>query len=305
MPRAAKPIVVYECEICLKRISKDAIVCMNCGTTYPAVPASIVTTPEAFKARSEQQRIVRGGAPRLYDVEDVPIVRLQTGDPAIDLVTGGGFARGKAYAIHGPGGSGKSRIALRAAVCLCAIGHVVYASASAEEEAKDIRRHAKTAGYFKKRCVRDRLICFDRIDDPEELVDKIISADPTFVVVDASSALEDDRYAARLLRDLSHETEITLLGIHHENVDGKMSGGSKLGYLVDAVLDVDRVRKTKKGTIERTEEPSAYVRLRSTGKNRYGRPGVFALLELDDKDGFDHIDIDAMKVETKKRGAAA
>lgn len=293
----------HECGICLNAIGANELRCGNCGALYTSTPITVPYAEARRRAESELGIVVEGvegepkatrtplpgGARRLFEVEDIPIERIETGDEAIDLVTGGGFALGMAYAIHGPGGCGKSRVALRAAAAICAYRRpVVYASASAEETSEMVRLHAKDAGYFESPVVREHLITLDREDDPECIVRKIVALDPFFVVVDASSALDDEKYAARLLRDLSHATSVTILSVYHETVEGKMAGGSKIGYLVDAKLDVDPVARGKKGGWKPTEI-SPFMRLRS-GKNRFARQGCFAILELTDA-GYDVIEV--------------
>lgn len=290
---------LYSCGTCRRLVAGDAFSCLHCGMLYPAVQGMPHVGTEYHSSR-DQDRLADGtfaasGVRRLFDVEDVPVERMPVGHEAIDLVTGGGYARGASYAIHGPGGVGKSRVALLSCVRACSYGSTVYALATDEEKSHEVRRHAKDAGYFDDDflggVVRDRLICLDKENDPAVLVEKIRSVRPVFVVVDASSALDDQKYAAHLLRELAHEENAVVLSVFHETAEGKMAGGSKFSYLVDAILDMDGVVLTKKGRWKKlpAEEPSTHARLRSR-KNRHGAQAVHAVIKLTTT-GFDVVEL--------------
>ncbi len=293
--------VLYTCGMCFRRVaSADVLRCLECGNLYPAVVDTKAAEGEDGTDEhahwNDQTRLSDGtfappGVSRLYDAEDVEVKRLVTGHEAIDLVTGGGFAHGCSYAIHGPGGIGKSRVALAAIALACKYGPCVYALATAEEHKEDVRRHAKDAGYFDgeaSELVRRNLVCLDQEDDPTVIAEKVRAVRPVFTVVDASSALGDTNFAMHLLREIAHQVEGVVLSVFHETTDGKMKGGSGIQYLVDAILDMDGVKRNKKGNGWKkipSDEPSTYSRLRSR-KNRHAAQGVFAILELTDH-GFD------------------
>lgn len=300
--------VLYHCHTCYHRVANAEVLrCLECGALYPATAETSSGDGAGGNGVGvdaghwlEQARLADGtfappGVSRLFDAQDVPVERLVTGHEAIDLVTGGGFARGCSYALHGPGGIGKSRIALAAIALACKFGPCVYALATAEEHKEDVRRHCKDAGYFDGELgelVKANLVCMDQEDDPTVIADKVRAVRPVFVVVDASSALDDVQFAAKLLREIAHQGSAVVLSVFHETAEGKMKGGSGMAYLVDAILDMDGVKRAKKGVGWKkvsAEEPSGYSRLRSR-KNRHGAQAVHAILELT-AHGFDVVEL--------------
>lgn len=312
--------MIFQCSACHEIVSVWTARCLDCGcwcTFQEITPA---------QAREHQRRLARiaasksGGetmadlrdyteepaeparAKRLDEIEDEHLVRLPSRDAAIDRITGGGFVGSNVYALHSPGGAGKSRIALRCACRLCKLGLVLYVTTSFEEPEKAVRRHVREAKLEKLSFVRSRLRVLEQ-DDPEFIAAWIEQNEPTFVVVDSLATLWNEmipgdrgspqqiKYAMDLLRKcVAKRPNTSLLALFHENKKGEIAGPQAISYLFDTMLQMQRMRWVPPctgptgdkihGHYEVTEEPSKIVRLRSTGKTRTADPEAFQIYQL-------------------------
>jgi predicted ATP-dependent serine protease len=230
------------------------------------------------------------GPQSIMDVEDVPLDRISTGHEAIDAVTGGGFVRGMLYALHGPEGCGKSRIALLITAHTCRTGKVIYATATDEELARDVRRHVREAGFLKWPYVKSRLDVIDHADDTEKVVADLMKASPVLTIVDSASVLssltcprvDQAAHAARELRKFARATNSVVIALFHLNNEGMMAGGSKIRHNVDAILQMEPMHQLGDKFVVKTDtEPTEFVRFRS-GKNRFAPPKTVALFKFTD-----------------------
>ncbi len=308
----------WMCDVCMRVYADRETRCPWCGTamSFYSVARSVFENSKSAQKRmtahalvnqshalaggvdisaDDQGEVVDDGEARvgpqsIMDIDDKPLERIETGHDAIDLVTGGGFVRGKLYGFHGPEGSGKSRLSLMAAAHMCRAGNVAYCTASMEESGGEVRRHASEAGFLKMPHVKRRLTVIEKADNIEQVIEELTAVQPVFTVVDSASVLqsteclrsEQKKHAARKLRKFAQETNSVVLALFHLNNDGVMGGGRDLRYLVDAILQMELMQVLGNKLVVSTDgEPTSLVRFRS-GKNRYAAPTSVALFELTD-----------------------
>jgi DNA repair protein RadA/Sms len=210
---------VHRCESCgyLAEIPHD-VTCAQCG---------VVGAWEGHLP-CVQPVVSRETAPsRLLDVQELTGERWSTGDNSIDALLGGGWWPGESVLVHGPRGSGKSRLCLRwAGACspalvvqtemspeLCREVAIGSGASLAEVYIRDSFEHWQSAASN----VDARLVVFDSVSRAPR---------PVPFVRDAIS------WAAA-------ERRVVLL-ISHTNSRGAASGPTSLEHDPDSVLKINQ-----------------------------------------------------------------
>lgn len=312
--------MIFQCSACHVVVSVWTARCLDCGgdCTFKEITATEACAHQRRMARiaaansdGESMTDLRdyteepaepARAKRLDEIEDEHLVRLPTREPGLDRILSGGFVGSFIYALHSPGGAGKSRIALRCACRLCKLGTVLYVTTSFEEPEKAVRRHVRDAKFEKFAFVKSRLRVLQQ-DDPEFVAAWIEQNEPAFVVIDSLSTLWNEmvpgdrgsaaqiKYAMDLLRkSMQRLRNSAMLALLHENKDGKVAGPLTVSYLFDVMLRIQRVQWVPPSTAptgdrlpgryDVTDKPSKTVHLQSTGKSRESDPEAFQIYQL-------------------------
>lgn len=267
-----KVTVNYVCVECAAEHAKWAGRCPACGAWN--------TLEEA--AQSERPRGSAASAlptTSLSEVTADTVTRLQTGSAEFNRVLGGGFVPGSVILLGGEPGIGKSTLLLQMCGSVASEGTVLYISG--EESREQIGLRAKRLG------IHDPGIHLLAATDADSIIQTIVSAKPSLVIIDSIQTLFTDRFqsgpgsitqvresAARLqIAAKEHAIPIALVG--HVTKEGTIAGPKVLEHLVDAVLSL---------------EGDKYhgFRLLRGAKNRFGptdEVGVFSM----DEDGMQDV----------------
>ncbi len=188
--------------------------------------------------------------------------RLPSGDPALDALLGGGWFPGESVLVHGPRGSGKSRLclrwasALRPALVVClemppGLTREVAGSSGAELGA--LYPVEELSGW---------VAAARRLGARAVLIDSISKTRRPADTLRAATAWAQAREGVALL-------------VSHENARGGAAGGPVLEHDPDSVLRVSDPRPDGTARVEvlkRRVTPGGSVRLRVAAHPPPGRP---------------------------------
>lgn len=230
--------------------------------------------------------------------------RLATGIEGLDRVLGGGFPRGITYLVRGPHGGGKSRLLRLAAVAMCRHGNVVLAVSGKEEHGADVLRRLHSSShngvpYMSMPHVAKRLHVVTDADNVDRIARIVVEKRAVYAVVDSAPTVKTNNaprvqhrqqaYAVELLRSVARETDAIVAALAHEDVDGRLKGGTGNAYEADVLMTVKMMRRLKGGRVislgehEREDKFAGLIRL-GNEKNRFCPPGPdrLALFQMDD-----------------------
>lgn len=198
--------------------------------------------------------------------------RIQTLEPEIDRVLGGGIVKGSLVLLSGEPGIGKSTLVAEIAKRFVEQGNpVLYISG--EESAPQLKTR-----FDRLNTKLDQLF-FLEAGSVESIVQTIEKEKPKIVVIDSIQTLFSDgidstagspttvRYATSLLLELAKRTHVSILLIGQVTKDGMVAGPKTLEHLVDVVLSLDG-------------DSSHSYRWLSCSKNRFGATDEVGVFEM-------------------------
>lgn len=243
--------------------------CPGCGRLY-----DIVSTGGANA--DEKSRTSLGS----MNVEDPK--RITTGIPEFDKVLGGGIVPGAPVLVTGDPGNGKSTLLLQVANHV-ARGKRTVLWASGEQSRTDVGMYAKRLN-----ALNENIDVMGNEGDVYKIVAAAEEKRPAVLVIDSiNTAFMDDidadvntprqiAAAGNYLTSFAKTEKIAMLIVCQVTKDGDLAGPKNLEHLVDAIVYFDNYE----GDEDDDEEAIAAMRVMSIGKNRFGPPGLKAILEM-------------------------
>lgn len=198
--------------------------------------------------------------------------RLQTGEPEIDRVLGGGIVKGSIVLLSGEPGIGKSTLV--AEIAKHVVEHensVLYISG--EESAHQLKTR------FDRLNTKPDQLSFLEVCSIESIIQTIEKEKQNVVIIDSIQTLFSEvidstagspttvRYATSILLELAKRAGVSILLIGQVTKDGSVAGPKTLEHLVDVVLSLDG-------------EPSHPYRWLSCSKNRFGATDEVGVFEM-------------------------
>lgn len=196
--------------------------------------------------------------------------RMETRDPEMDRVLGGGIVKGSVLLVSGEPGIGKSTLIAQMTSTISP-NKALYISG--EESAGQLK-----ARFDRLKCNMDH-VRYLEIKPVETLVATIEKEKPDLVVIDSiqtvsASSIDGGpgtpttvRYATSLLMDLAKRTGVSIVLIGQVTKDGNVAGPKTLEHLVDVVLSLEG------------DSAHAY-RLLVGKKNRFGSTDEIGVFEM-------------------------
>ena len=258
----SKSSVQYKCSACSKIYLSWVGRCTNCGSwnTVNEVKQSVAKPS--------------GGTPttpvvNIRDVKRLSNDRIDTGEPEVNRMFGGGIVKDSVNIISAPPGAGKSTFATNLCNILCQKGLTVL-YASGEESESQIKARA------------DRIIGSDLpekmyiVADPqkrfESVADAIDTVDPDFIVLDSAQTFTLDRCSpsrsgsptqvvevaselVSICKNADRPRAALIIGQMVKN--DELAGPRQLEHLVDAVYYLEG-------------DPYEELRICTSSKNRFG-----------------------------------
>ncbi|HPI25339.1 MAG: DNA repair protein RadA [Candidatus Cloacimonetes bacterium] len=260
--------VSFFCTDCGFETNKWSGKCPNCGSWGTLKESSRVlgrgSTQNDAGPRPKAQKIVK-----LSTKEEA---RLQTGNPELDLVLGGGIVSGMLILIGGEPGIGKSTLMLQLAQWLGIMGRkVLYASG--EESAAQIHLRSKRLSIDSENIL---LLC---TNDTEHIIEAIEEEQPVLAIVDSIQSISIGsldsipgsvsqlRESTNRILKCAKSTGIPVFMVGHVTKEGYVAGPKILEHMVDTVLYFEG------------EMRNQYKILRAV-KNRFGSTNEIGLFEM-------------------------
>jgi DNA repair protein RadA/Sms len=210
--------------------------------------------------------------------------RLATGIPEFDRVLGGGVVKGSPVLLSGDPGNGKTTLLIQVASFIASAKRSVLFTAG-EMSREDV-------GFFAKRT--NSMSEYVDVMGNEGDVYKIVAAaeekKPALLIVDSINTAFMDTIdadvntprqiaaAGNYLTSFAKQAKIAMFIVCQMTKDGDLAGPKNLEHLVDAIVYFDNLPAGDDE--DEDDEELAAMRVLSIGKNRFGPPGIKALLEM-------------------------
>lgn len=222
-----------------------------------------------------------------------PPERLSTGCKEMDYVLGGGIVVGSTYVLTGPPGQGKTTVLLQASQTVAETTKRPVLYTSGEQNADDVGIFAARLG------IKSELIAVrgnegdvykitseaERLKPALIVCDSIQTAFVSDVGGDVGSA-EQIKAVTNWLTSFGKVEKTSVIIVCHVNKDGEMAGPRVMEHLVDAICYLDPYGGPDGEDEDEDDEGEtdleflASLREFSIGKNRFGAPGLRAVVQM-------------------------
>jgi len=268
----AKIKSAFFCQQCGLETPKWTGKCPSCGA-WNSFVEEIVQKDSKTKADSlwqEPSAKEKKKAQRIDEVTSQEEVRMQTPDPELNRVLGGGMVPGSVILVAGEPGIGKSTLFLQNALQWKTITTLYV---SGEESPRQIKMRADRMN------LRNEHVFLLNATDTAAIFQEIKRLRPQLLIIDSIQTLESPyiesaagsvsqvRECAAELQRYAKESGIPVIIIGHITKEGSIAGPKVLEHMVDTVLQFEGDRHY------------AYRILR-TLKNRFGSTSELGIYEM-------------------------
>lgn len=268
----AKTRSSFFCQQCGYETPKWTGKCPSCGSWNSFVEEVVQREEKARADKIAWEDAAREArrAHKLDDVAEVSEVRMQSPDPELNRVLGGGVVPGSVTLIAGDPGIGKSTLFLQCALQWKALT-ILYVSG--EESAQQVKLRAERIG------IKNNNLYLLTATDTATLFTEVKKVRPQLLIIDSIQTLESPyvesaagsvsqvRECAAELQRFAKASNIPVCIIGHITKDGAIAGPKVLEHMVDTVLQFEGDRHY------------AYRILR-TLKNRFGSTAELGIYEM-------------------------
>ena len=242
--------------------------CTSCGEWNTYVEEVIDKTPSTGPVLSTSGS--RSSKPIL--LEEVPFEetnRIDSMDPELNRVLGGGIVPGSVVLLGGEPGIGKSTLLLQLAIMV----HRKVLYVSGEESTQQIKMRAQRLGMEASNCYLLNEVATQNIFKQVEILE------PDLLIIDSiqtlyssfldstSGSISQLRTCTAELQKLAKESGIPVFIIGHINKEGSIAGPKVLEHMVDTVLQFEGDRHLN-------------FRLLRSIKNRFGSTNELGIYEM-------------------------
>ena len=248
--------------------------CSDCGAWNSFVEEKPTPTAKNISDRSWVSAVSEASRSIHLDetVVETKVQRLQTKLSELDRVLGGGFVPGSFLLLGGDPGIGKSTLLMQVVGCI-AEANQKSLYVSAEESVAQSALRAQRLG------VRSGLVEVAALSSLEQILEKVMSAPPDFLVIDsiqtvyleslesAPGSVSQVRECAARLLTLAKSHGVTVILIGHVTKEGHIAGPKVLEHMVDTVLSFEG-------------DSNHQYRLLRTLKNRFGTTQELGVFEM-------------------------
>ena len=295
---ATKIKKVYACTECGATSPKWQGKCQACGS-WNTMQEEIVQkeTPAEAKRAAWAAPSANGKKHRevkpmpLQDVKAGQTKRLETPDPELNRVLGGGIVAGSLVLIGGQPGIGKSTLMLQ--VALRTPAKILYVSG--EESEQQIKMRADRISDRQADCFIltetnvTRILKHAETMRPDLLVIDSIQTLASPHIDSTPGSVSQVRECAGELQRFAKETGVPTFVIGHITKEGSIAGPKLLEHIVDAVLQFEgdrnytyRIMRTIKNRFGSTDELGIYE-MQATGLREVTNPSEILLSQSDEE----------------------
>lgn len=270
----AKSKTVYVCDQCGQESPKWMGRCPSCGAWNSFKELHIAPSSPSRQSRVIEEPIEAAVAKRLDSIEGSEEERIDTKDPELNRVLGGGIVPGSLILLGGEPGIGKSTLLLQAIMRM--EQRVLYVSGEESENQLKMRADRLAAGFGGTIKPDLLVLCETSL---ERIYEQVKQTAPDVLIIDSVQTIVSEQgdalpgsisqvraCAVSLLR-FAKGTGIPVIMIGHITKDGNLAGPKVLEHIVDTVLQFEGDRQY------------LYRVLRGL-KNRFGSTSELGIYEM-------------------------
>ena len=283
---------------------KTSFFCQSCGTQHAqwqgqcnsckqwnTLTEEVMEKPDKKNWKSEKKSSVVSKPLKIEEIEISSESRINTGDPELNRVLGGGIIPGALMLLGGEPGIGKSTLLLQIAMTVgCKVLYV-----SGEESQRQIKIRSDRMDASSDQCY---VLSETKT---QNIFTQIEALAPELVIIDSVQTLHTDyidsgpgsvsqikECTAEFIK-FAKETHVPVFLVGHITKDGQIAGPKILEHMVDVVLHFEgdrnhiyRILRTQKNRFGATSEIGIYE-MQSKGLRAVSNPSELLISEKDEK----------------------
>lgn len=270
----AKSKTVYVCDQCGQESPKWMGRCPSCGAWNSFKELHIAPSSPSRQSRVIEEPLEAAQAKRLASIEGHEEERIDTKDPELNRVLGGGIVPGSLILLGGEPGIGKSTLLLQTIMRMKEC--VLYVSGEESEHQLKMRADRLATGFGG--AIKENLLVLCETS-LERIYDQVKQTSPDVLIIDSiqtiiseqgealPGSLSQVRACAVSLLRFAKSTGIPVILVGHITKDGTLAGPKVLEHIVDTVLQFEGDRQY------------LYRVLRGL-KNRFGSTSELGIYEM-------------------------
>ena len=283
---------------------KTSFFCQSCGTQHAqwqgqcnscnkwnTLTEEVVEKPDKKNWKSKKIPSMVSKPLKIKEIKISSESRVNTGDPELNRVLGGGIIPGALMLLGGEPGIGKSTLLLQIAITVgCKVLYV-----SGEESQRQIKIRSDRMDASSDQCY---VLSETKT---QNIFTQIESLTPELVIIDSVQTLHTDYIdsspgSVSQIKECTAEfikfakvTHVPVFLVGHITKDGQIAGPKILEHMVDVVLhfegdrnNIYRILRTQKNRFGATSEIGIYE-MQSTGLRAISNPSELLISEKDEK----------------------
>lgn len=283
---------------------KTSFFCQSCGTQHAqwqgqcnsckqwnTLTEEVMEKPDKKNWKSEKKSSVVSKPLKIEEIEISSESRVNTGDPELNRVLGGGIIPGALMLLGGEPGIGKSTLLLQIAMTVGC--KVLYVSGEESQQQIKIRSDRMDASsdqcYVLSETKTQNIFTQIEALAPElVIIDSVQTLHTDYIDSSPGSVSQIKECTAEFIK-FAKETHVPVFLVGHITKDGQIAGPKILEHMVDVVLHFEgdrnhiyRILRTQKNRFGATSEIGIYE-MQSKGLRAVSNPSELLISEKDEK----------------------
>jgi DNA repair protein RadA/Sms len=283
---------------------KTSFFCQSCGTQHAqwqgqcnsckqwnTLTEEVMEKPDKKNWKSEKKSSVVSKPLKIEEIEISSESRVNTGDPELNRVLGGGIIPGALMLLGGEPGIGKSTLLLQIAMTIgCKVLYV-----SGEESQRQIKIRSDRMDASSDQCyvlsetkTQNIFTQIEALAPELVIIDSVQTLHTDYIDSSPGSVSQIKECTAEFIK-FAKETHVPVFLVGHITKDGQIAGPKILEHMVDVVLHFEgdrnhiyRILRTQKNRFGATSEIGIYE-MQSKGLRAVSNPSELLISEKDEK----------------------
>ncbi|MCH1454380.1 MAG: DNA repair protein RadA [Flavobacteriaceae bacterium] len=283
---------------------KTSFFCQSCGTQHAqwqgqcnsckqwnTLTEEVMEKPDKKNWKSEKKSSVVSKPLKIEEIEISSESRVNTGDPELNRVLGGGIIPGALMLLGGEPGIGKSTLLLQIAMTVgCKVLYV-----SGEESQRQIKIRSDRMDASSDQCyvlsetkTQNIFTQIEALAPELVIIDSVQTLNTDYIDSSPGSVSQIKECTAEFIK-FAKETHVPVFLVGHITKDGQIAGPKILEHMVDVVLHFEgdrnhiyRILRTQKNRFGATSEIGIYE-MQSKGLRAVSNPSELLISEKDEK----------------------
>jgi len=283
---------------------KTSFFCQSCGTQHAqwqgqcnsckqwnTLTEEVMEKPDKKNWKSKKKSSVVSKPLKIEEIEISSESRINTGDPELNRVLGGGIIPGALMLLGGEPGIGKSTLLLQIAMTVgCKVLYV-----SGEESQRQIKIRSDRMDASSDQCyvlsetkTQNIFTQIEALAPELVIIDSVQTLHTDYIDSSPGSVSQIKECTAEFIK-FAKETHVPVFLVGHITKDGQIAGPKILEHMVDVVLHFEgdrnhiyRILRTQKNRFGATSEIGIYE-MQSKGLRAVSNPSELLISEKDEK----------------------